>query len=45
MKRDPSVAPLLQRPLGKARHPRAIFEETSDDANVIRRWATQFSSQ
>jgi len=45
MKRDPDLAPLLQRPLAKSRHPRTIFEESSDDANVIRQWATQFSSQ
>ena len=45
MKRDPSLAPLLQRPLGKATHPRKIFEDNSDAANVIRQWATQFSNQ
>jgi hypothetical protein len=45
MKRDPSLAPLLQRPLGNAQHPRQIFAETSDEANVIRQWATQFSNQ
>jgi hypothetical protein len=45
MKRDPNLAALLQRPTGNATHPRKIFEETSDDATVIRQWATQFSSQ
>jgi hypothetical protein len=45
MKRDPSLAPLLQRPLGNATHPRKIFEDNSDAANVIRQWATQFSNQ
>ncbi len=45
MKRDPNLAPLLQRPLGKAQHPRQIFTEDSDEANTIRQWATQFSNQ
>jgi len=45
MKRDPKLAPLLQRPLGKAQHPRKIFEENSAEAEVIRQWATQFSNQ
>lgn len=45
MKRDPSLAALLLRPIGKATHPRQIFTENSDQAEVIRQWATQFSSQ
>jgi hypothetical protein len=45
MKRDPQLAPLLQRPLGKAQHPRQIFAENSPEADIIRQWATQFSSQ
>ena len=45
MKRDPNLAPLLQRPLGNAQHPRQIFKENSPEAAVIRQWATQFSSQ
>lgn len=45
MKRDPKLAPLLQRPLGNAAHPRAIFAENSDAAAVIARWATQVSSR
>jgi hypothetical protein len=45
MKRDPNLAALLQRPIGKAQHPRRIFEENSAEADVIRQWATQFSSQ
>jgi hypothetical protein len=44
MKRDPQLAALLQRPLGKAQHPRPIFIETSAEADVIRRWATQSSN-
>ena len=45
MKRDPKLAALLQRPLGKAQHPRRIFADNSAEADVIRKWATQFSSQ
>ena len=45
MKRDPQLAALLQRPLGHLQHPRQIFAETSAEADVIRQWATQFSSQ
>jgi hypothetical protein len=45
MKRDPKLAALLLRPTGKATHPRKIFDENSPQADVIRRWATQFSSQ
>ncbi len=43
MKRDPKLAALLQRPLGRAQHPRQIFAENSPQADVIRKWATQFS--
>lgn len=45
MKRDPKLAPLLLRPTAQATHPRKIFDENSPDADVIRQWATQFSSQ
>jgi len=45
MKRDPNLAALLLRPTGKATHPRKIFDENSAEADVIRQWATQFSSQ
>jgi len=45
MKRDPQLAALLQRPLGNAQHPRKIFAANSPEADVIRQWATQFSSQ
>jgi hypothetical protein len=45
MKRDPSLAALLQRPTGKAQHPREIFAEDSPEADVLRQWATQFASQ
>jgi hypothetical protein len=45
MKRDPNLAALLQRPTGKAQHPRRIFAENSPEADVIRQWATQFASQ
>lgn len=45
MKRDPDLAALLLRPTGKATHPRQIFAENSEEAAVIRQWATQFASQ
>jgi len=45
MKRDPKLAQLLLRPTAQATHPRKIFEENSPEADVIRQWATQFSSQ
>lgn len=45
MKRDPSLAPLLQRPTGHQVHPREIFGDDSDSATAIRQWATQFSNQ
>ena len=45
MKRDPNFAPLLQRPTGNQTHPRKVFDLNSTDADVIRQWATQFSSQ
>jgi hypothetical protein len=45
MKRDPNLAALLLRPTGKTTHPREIFTEDSDEAAIIRQWATQFSSQ
>jgi hypothetical protein len=45
MKRDPDLAALLLRPTGGAVHPRVIFSSQSADADVIREWATRFSSQ
>lgn len=45
MKRDPDLAPLLQRPTLNQAHPRRIFKIDSMDADAIRLWATQFSNQ
>jgi hypothetical protein len=45
MKRDASLAPLLTRPTGQASHPRVIFDSASIEADTIREWANQFSSQ
>jgi hypothetical protein len=45
MKRDPEIAPLLTRPTARTVHPRAIFGENSAEADLIREWANQFSSQ
>ena len=45
MQLDPELAPLLNRPAGKAAHPRKIFELKSPPADVIRTWATKYSTQ
>jgi len=45
MRRDPDNAPLLLRPTGKAQHPRVIFDPTSPEADIIRQWATQYSTK
>lgn len=45
MDRDPDRAPLLQRPTHTTAHPRVVIDIESDEAEVIRQWATQFSSR
>jgi hypothetical protein len=45
MRRDPEVAPLLQRPLQRIEHPRTIFSDDSDAAAAIREWATRVTTQ
>jgi hypothetical protein len=45
MRVDPDLAPLLNRPTQKATHPRKIFDRSSDQARLIRTWATRYSSQ
>lgn len=45
MQLDPELAPLLNRPTGKASHPRVMFDRQSPEADVIREWATKFSTQ
>lgn len=45
MRRDPEQAPLLTRPTGVAVHPRVIFDASSSEADLLRQWATQYSSQ
>jgi hypothetical protein len=45
MKRNPEMAPLLLRATGQAKHPRTIFDRDSAEAEVIRQWATQFSTR
>jgi hypothetical protein len=45
MRRNPDAAPLFLRPTGKAQHPRVIFDASSPEADLIRQWATQYSSQ
>lgn len=45
MRRDPDQAPLLLRATGVAKHPRAVFSSDSPEAEVIRQWATQYSTR
>lgn len=45
MRRDPDQAPLLLYPTGQAQHPRTVIEANSAEADVIRAWATQYSTQ
>lgn len=45
MRRDPEIAPLLNRPIGRAQHPRAIFDASSPEADLLRQWATQYSTR
>ena len=45
MRRNPDSAALLMRPTGKAQHPRVIFDASSAEAELIRQWATQYSTQ
>ena len=45
MKTDPEQAALLLRPTGREPHPREIFSDKSPEANLIRQWATQYSSR
>jgi hypothetical protein len=42
---DPDLAALLNRPTGKTSHPRVIFDRASPEADLIREWATKFSTQ
>lgn len=45
MRRNPDEAPLLLYPTGKRIHPRTIFEPTSPEAELLRQWATQYSTR
>ena len=45
MRRDPDLAPLLNRPTGNTAHPRQIFAADGPEADLIREWAERFSSQ
>jgi hypothetical protein len=45
MSTDPNRAALLLRPTAKAIHPRQIFPDKSPQADLIRQWATRYSSQ
>lgn len=45
MEVDPERSPLLLRPTSTVAHPRVIFEANSPEAEVIRAWATRYSSR
>jgi hypothetical protein len=45
MEVDPERSPLLMRPTSTVAHPRVIFEPDSPEAEVIRAWATRYSSR
>jgi hypothetical protein len=45
MDRNPDRAQLLQRPTHTTAHPRVVIDIDSNEAEVIRQWATQFSSR
>lgn len=45
MRRNPDMAPLLLRAIGRAKHPRTLFAAASPEADAIRLWATQYSAQ
>jgi hypothetical protein len=45
MSTDPNRAALLLRPTAKAIHPRQIFPDNSPQADLIRQWATRYSSR
>jgi hypothetical protein len=45
MSPDAALAPLLKRPTKQAAHPRQIFDSTSPQADLIRQWATKYTSQ
>lgn len=45
MKRNPDLAPLFLRPTAMAQHPRQLFNASSAEADIIRQWATQYSTQ
>jgi hypothetical protein len=45
MNPDWTRAPLFLRPTKQAAHPRQIFDEKSDQAGIIRTWATKYTSQ
>lgn len=45
MQVDPELAALLNRPTGRQAHPRVIFDPQSPEADLLRQWATKFSTQ
>ena len=45
MDRDPDRAQLLQRPTHTTAHPRVVIQPASAQADLIRQWATLFSTR
>jgi hypothetical protein len=45
MEADPDKSPLLNRPTSDVAHPRVIFELNSPEADLIRTWATRYTSR
>lgn len=45
MELDPERADLLRRPTNAAGHPRVVIDPDSEQADLIRVWATRYSSQ
>ena len=45
MRRDVQAAPLFNRPTGRTQHPRVLFDASSPEAELLRQWASQYSSR
>jgi hypothetical protein len=45
MEVDPERSPLLNRPTNDVAHPRVIFDPNSPEAEIIRSWASRYSSR
>ena len=45
MEVDPERSPLLNRPTNNVAHPRVVIEPDSPEAEIIRSWASRYSSR